>query len=42
MVLPVNKGFDYQMLQVLIKTGEDAISQTEILPVRFVPLVRKK
>jgi len=40
MVVPLNTGLGHQMLQVLVKTAPDTITQKDIIPVRFVPLVR--
>jgi protein-L-isoaspartate(D-aspartate) O-methyltransferase len=42
MVVPVDAGVGYQMLKLLIKESEQKITEKEIIPVRFVPLVRKK
>jgi protein-L-isoaspartate(D-aspartate) O-methyltransferase len=42
MVLPVNTGSGYQILKVLTKTVTGSIEEKDIIPVRFVPLVRNK
>jgi len=39
MILPVGADYDVQMLRVLDKGNDGAAVETDLLPVRFVPLV---
>jgi protein-L-isoaspartate(D-aspartate) O-methyltransferase len=40
MVIPVGEAGEVQTLEVLEKAADGSVSRTEIIPVRFVPLVR--
>ncbi|MBU1862968.1 MAG: protein-L-isoaspartate(D-aspartate) O-methyltransferase [Candidatus Omnitrophica bacterium] len=42
MVLPVDEGPGYQMLKIVRKHDDGSIREENIIPVRFVPLVRDK
>ena len=42
MVIHVNAGFGYQMLKVISKDEKGTVHKKDTIPVRFVPLVRKK
>jgi len=41
MVLPVNAGPSYQMLKIIEKDDTGKVREKDVIPVRFVPLVRQ-
>ncbi len=41
MILPMGEEFDIQHLWVVTKEGDGSIKKEKVLPVRFVPMVKK-